>query len=141
MEIGMSVQRFVFGALAATLLALGSQGLFAQETDTENLTLSNKWRLQFSGKANSDGTIVLKLTPKTGESYTAEIAVKNNTGENGVAKTVVKGLKNQVPKDLFQVERDDGEDVLIKKRFGKENFAVEIVSNTVDGVRINPDRE
>jgi hypothetical protein len=141
MEIGMSVQRFVFGALAATLLALGSQGLFAQETDTENLTLSNKWRLQFSGKANSDGTIVLKLTPKTGESYTAEIAVKNNTGENGVAKTVVKGLKNQVPKDLFHVERDDGEDVLIKKRFGKENFAVEIVSNTVDGVRINPDRE
>jgi hypothetical protein len=141
MEIGMSVQRFVFGALAATLLALGSQGLSAQETGTEDLTLSNKWRLQFSGKANSDGTIVLKLTPKTGESYTAEIAVKNNTGENGVAKTVVKGLKNQVPKDLFQVERDDGEDVLIKKRFGKENFAVEIVSNTVDGVRINPDRE
>jgi hypothetical protein len=141
MEIGMSVQRFVFGALAATLLALGSQGLSAQETGTEDLTMSNKWRLQFSGKANSDGTIVLKLTPKTGESYTAEIAVKNNTGENGVAKTVVKGLKAQLPKDLFHVERDDGEDVLIKKRFGKENFAVEIVSNTVDGVRINPDRE
>jgi hypothetical protein len=141
MEIEMPVQRFIFPALVAFLLAFGSHSLLAQETGSEDLTMSNKWRLQFSGKANSDGTIVLKLTPKTGESYTAEIAVKNNTGENGVAKTVVKGLKAQLPKDLFHVERDDGEDVLIKKRFGKENFAVEIVSNTVDGVRINPDRE
>lgn len=33
------------------------------------------------------------------------------------------------------------EDVPIKKRRGEANFRVEIISNTVDGVRINPDRE
>ncbi len=102
---------------------------------------SNKWRLQFSGKANSDGVIVLKLSPIDGEPIAAEVSVKNNTGENGVARTVVKALKEQLPKDRFHVERDDGEDVLIKKRLGAEEFDLEIVSNSVEGVRINPDRE
>lgn len=102
---------------------------------------SNKWRLQFSGKANSDGVITINILPVDGEPLQAEIAVKDNTGENGVAKTVVKGLKEQLPKDRFHVERDDGEDVLIKKRHGTGNFDIEIVSNTVKGVRINPDRE
>lgn len=102
---------------------------------------SNKWRLQFSGKADSDGVIVIRISPVEGEPLTAEVTVENNTGENGVARTVVKGLKEQLPKDQFHVERDDGEDVLIKKRRGTSNFDVEIVSNSVKGVRINPDRE
>jgi len=88
---------------------------------------SNKWRLQFSGGADSDGVIV--------------IAIKDGTGENSVAKAVVEGLKEQLPKDHYHVERDDWEDVLIKKHHGDPNFGVEIVSNTVKGVRINPDRE
>ena len=102
---------------------------------------SNQWRLQFSGGADSDGVIVLRTTPKGGEAITAEIAIKDGTGENNVAKTVVNGLKEQLPKEHYHVERDDWEDVLIKKHHGDENFSVEIVSNTVKGVRINPDRE
>lgn len=102
---------------------------------------SNKWRLEFSGGADSDGVIVLRITPKGSEPITPEIAIADGTGENKVAKTVVNGLKQQLPKDRSHVERDDGEDVLIKKRFGEENFSVGIVSNTVKGVRINPDRE
>lgn len=102
---------------------------------------SNKWRLQFSGKANSDGTIVFSITPVGAPPMTAEVNVKNNTGENGVAKRVVKVLKVQLPKDQFHIERDDGEDVLIKKRRGTEDFDLEIVSNSVKGVHINPDHE
>jgi len=102
---------------------------------------SNKWRLQFSGGADSDGVIVLRITPKDGEALTAEIAIEDGTGENAVAKKVVEGLKEQLPKDRYHVERDDWEDVLIKKKLGEETFDVEIVSNTVKGVRINPDRE
>jgi hypothetical protein len=30
---------------------------------------------------------------------------------------------------------------LVKKRFGTADFGIEVVSNTVKGVRINPDRE
>lgn len=102
---------------------------------------SNKWRLQFSGNAESDGTIVIRVAPPDGQALDARIDVVEGTGENAVARTVVEGLRAQLPDDVYHVERDDGEDVLIKKRFGERNFNVEIVSNTVKGVRINPDRE
>ncbi len=101
---------------------------------------SNKWRLQFSGGADSDGTIVLRLAPKGGEAMEVAIDIEDGRSENGVAKDVVKGLKDKVS-ERYHVERDDGEDVLIKKRRGEANFEVEVISNSVDGVRINRDRE
>jgi hypothetical protein len=124
--------RFLLLAVAAVLLVA---------TLAVQASPSNKWRLQFSGGADSDGTIVLRITPKGGTPIEASIDVEDGTGENAVAKTVVKGLKAQLPEDGYHVERDDGEDVLIKKRHGAANFDLEIVSNTVKGVRINPDRE
>jgi hypothetical protein len=114
-------------------LLLASASLFA--------STSNKWRMEFSGKAHSDGTIVVRISPEDGEPITAEIAIANKTGENAVAKTVVKGLKAQLPKDHFKVERDDGEDVLVKKKFGTSNFGLELISNDVKNVRINLDKE
>lgn len=102
---------------------------------------SNKWRLQFSGNAESDGVITMKFTPKKGEPTVAEIPIKKGTSENGVAKAAVKALKAQLPKDQYHIERDDGEDVLVKRKFGGVYFGYELVSNTVKGVRINPDKE
>jgi hypothetical protein len=108
---------------------------------TAGASPSNKWRLQFSGGADSDGTIVLRVTPKGGVPLDASIDIEDGTGENAVAKAVVKGLKAQLPEDGYHVERDDGEDVLVKKRHGAADFDLEIVSNSVKGVRINRDRE
>ena len=121
--------------LAASLLSLLLAAVTAEASP------SNKWRLQFSGGANSDGTIVLRVSPEGGTPIEASIDVKDGTGENAVAKTVVKGLKAQLPEDGFHVERDDGEDVLVKKKHGAANFDLEIVSNSVKGVRINPEHE
>lgn len=123
-------------ALRATLAALLMAASLAASASP-----SNKWRLQFSGGADSDGLIVLRITPKGGSPIDAEVQVGKGTGENAVAKTTVEALKAQLPKEAYHVERDDGEDVLIKKRHGAANFDVEVVSNTVKGVRINPDRE
>jgi hypothetical protein len=102
---------------------------------------SNKWRLQFSGKAHSSGTIVFRISPQGGIAMVVEANIKKGTGENAVAKQVVKAFRAQLPEDDFHVERDDGEDVLLKKRRGRANFDVEIISNNVKNVRINPDRE
>jgi hypothetical protein len=102
---------------------------------------SNKWRLQCSGGANSDGAIVLLISPEGGTPIEASIAIKKGTGENSVAAAIVKGLKAQLPKDHFKVERDDGEDVLIKKKRGAPDFDVTIVSIDVKGVRISPEHE
>jgi len=118
--------------LAAALLAV-SLGAAAKPSD--------EWRLECSGGANSDGTIVLRLLPVGGAPLEASIAIEDGTGENAVAKAIARALQEQLPEDGYHVERDDGEDVLIKKRGGAADFDIEIVSNTVKGVHINPDRE
>ena len=71
------------------------------------------------------------------------VPLESAAGENRVAKTIVNAMKEQLPKEDYHVERDDGEDVLIKKRHGTSHhkFVVEIVSNTVDGVRMTLDKE
>jgi len=134
------VARFKFAKVTKVLCVVLC--LLALASDlSAGIGTSNKWRLQFSGNAESDGVITMKFTPKKGEPTVAEIPIKKGTSENGVAKAVVKALKAQLPKDQYHIERDDGEDVLVKRRFGGVYFGYELVSNTVKGVRINPDKE
>ena len=122
----------LYTALASLLIALP----FAAQA------ASNKWRLQFSGNAESNGTIVMHITPKGGETIETRTDIKKGRSENHVAKDVVESLHDQLPHGHFHVERDDGEDVLIKrKHLDDARFDVKIVSNTVKGVRINPDKE
>ena len=103
--------------------------------------LSNKWRIQCSGGADSDGQIVFLITPEDEDAIEIAVDIPDGTGENRVAKIIVKTMKAHLDKHNFHIERDDGEDVLVKKRHGAHRFALEIVSNTVDGVRLNPDKE
>jgi hypothetical protein len=74
-----SLDAFIRCALAVVLVSA------ATATQASN---SDKWRLQFSGGADSDGVIVLRITPKGGEPITAEIAISDGTGENSVAKAM-----------------------------------------------------
>lgn len=125
--------RTIFTLLSGLLLALAAASALA--------ATSNKWRLQFSGDAGTDGTIVVQLLPEGSKPVDVSIPITKGTGENDVAKAVVQGLKSQLPKSAYNVERDDGEDVLIKKRSNTPKFEVTITSNSVEGVRIVPQRE
>lgn len=101
---------------------------------------SNKWRLQCSGGADSDGVITLRITPKDGTPTDVAVAIKDNTGENGVARAIRDAIKAQVG-DRYKAETDDGEDVLVKKRGRQPDYEVAVASNTVKGVRVTLDRE
>ena len=101
---------------------------------------SNKWRLQCSGGANADGVITLRITPKDGTPTDVAVAIKDNTGENGVARAIRDAIKAQVG-DRYKAETDDGEDVLVKKRGRQPDYEVAVASNTVKGVRVTLDRE
>jgi phage tail sheath gpL-like len=118
-------------ALAAALL-LATLPAFASP--------SNKWRLEFSGAAESDGEIVLVITPVGGTPVEVTTTVKKSDGENRIAARVRDALKAAI-KDDYSVERDDGEDVLVKRRMGRPDFEIALVSNTVKSVRIGFDRE
>lgn len=100
----------------------------------------NKWRLEFSGNAESDGRIVLELSPSVGEPIRASADIAQGLGENDVAKSVRSALQ-AAASSRYNVEVDDGEDVLLKKHDGERDFIVTVVENSVRGVKINADAE
>jgi hypothetical protein len=102
--------------------------------------VNNKWRLQFSGDAESAGRIVLQIAPAEGDPVTASVDILQGRGENAVARDVRDALRAQAGK-RYRVEVDDGEDVLVKKHGGQPDFVVTIVENSVQGVRIEIDAE
>lgn len=106
-----------------------------------NAALENKWRLQFSGNAESTGTIVLVIDP-WGRPPPVRVPVDIAAGvsENGVARAVRDALRAAVGED-YDVELDDGEDVLVNRRIFRRRFEVRIEANDVRGVRINRDQE
>jgi hypothetical protein len=103
---------------------------------------SNKWRIECSSDADSNGVVTLLLSPKGAEPIEVAIPIAKGTGENAVARRIRDGLKadERVAK-RYKLEVDDGEDVLVKKRRGEPDFDLKVVSNTVKGFRINLDRE
>jgi hypothetical protein len=84
--------------------------------------------------------LVLAITPSHGEPVTVPIEVASGTRENRVAKRVVDVLREAIGAD-YKIERDDGEDVLVKRRLGRDRFNVTVVSNAIRGVRLNLDQE
>ncbi len=125
-------------AVAGALLAILSSPARA---DTTQLEYSNKWRIECSEKANSDGEIVFRVWPKGGAALEVKAWIEDGTGENKVADEIRKAFRLQTDRRQFQAERDDGEDVLVTRKGLAPVFAIELVRNTVRGVRLDLERE
>ena len=129
------LHRAVFGAILASSMAI--TGMVAA---ADGLSLSNKWRIEVSEGANNDGTIVFRVTPKEGTPVDVTVQIKDGRSENGVASDVRDALKKSLDPKVYKVEKDDGEDVLVKKRKGPD-FEVKFVESTVKGTRIDIEKE
>jgi hypothetical protein len=106
----------------------------------EDLKLSNKWRVEVSETARSDGNIVFRVTPKDGTPTDVTVAIKDGRGENNIADDIRDAFRATLDKKEFHSETDDGEDVLLKKRKGP-NFELKLVESTVKATRINVEKE
>jgi major membrane immunogen (membrane-anchored lipoprotein) len=102
---------------------------------------SNKWRIEVSEGANSDGEFVFHVTPRDGETQVVTIEIDDGESENHVARTIKNGFEDQLDTGDYDIEMDDGEDVLIKKDTFQPDFALEIISSTVKSVRLKVERE
>jgi uncharacterized protein YpmB len=105
------------------------------------LSYSNSWRIEVSEGANSDGEFVFNLTPKGGAKQVITIKVDDGTSEDHVARVIKRGFEKQLDTSKYDVEVDDGEDVLVKKDLTEPVFALEIVSSTVKSVRLRLQKE
>lgn len=128
----MKLKLVDFPGLLALVLIIASASAFAVP--------SNKWRIEFSGGAESDGEIVLAVTPDGGFAQEVTAAIGRADSENQVAEKVAAALQAAAGPQ-YQIERDDGEDVLVKRREGAALFEVSLVRNTVQGVSLEFDPE
>lgn len=105
------------------------------------LKLSNKWRIECSESAKSDGVVRFLVTPKGGEAIAVDVPIADGRGENGVARDLRDGFRAALDPKHFHVETDDGEDVLVKRKGGQPNFELRLVESTVKAVRLNVQKE
>lgn len=127
----MSIRHSRMIQAAALLLVFLAAPAFASQ--------SNKWRLQFSGAAESAGEMVLEIVPSGRAPVRVNVLIERNDGENRVARKVKTAIDRQTGK-WVDAELDDGEDVLVKRHFFRR-FSIVLVSSTVKDVRINFDKE
>lgn len=119
-------------AVLALMLAVSSWALAAP---------SNKWRVAMDGRAKVDGEIELSFAPEGGVASSVVVAIPKGTSENGAARITRDALREKFGKDVYHVEIDDGEDVLVKKRGSTPDFDLVVVRNTAEGLKVRLKRE
>ncbi len=128
-------------SLRALLPAFATAALLAGgSVAADDLKLSNKWRVEVSEGANTSGTILFRVTPKDGTPVDVTVEIKDGRSENDVARDIRDAFAATLDKDAYHSERDDGEDVLLKKRKGPA-FELKFVESSVKGTRINVEKE
>ena len=125
----------------ATFAAVVYSTIFAFNAFADTSPTSNKWRIEMSGQALTTGEIHFRVTPRQGESVDVNVGVKSGRSENNVAKDVRDALAAKLSPDRYTVEVDDGEDILIKKKDGQPDFALELVESSVQNVSIKVEGE
>jgi hypothetical protein len=108
---------------------------------TDDLRYSNKWRIEVSEGANSDGEFVFHVTPRGGATQVITVTVDDGESEDRVARTIKKAFEKQLDTRRYDIEMDDGEDVLVNKDLTEPQFALEVISSTVQSVRLRLQKE
>lgn len=133
-------------ALAALLLSVTANGFAQQATVPEPVAVaedvtvatepavnpaaleySNKWRIKFDNRTDSSGELVFLFALQDKEPISISVSVAKGLSENDIAKMVENAFKKNAPRGI-KIERDDGEDVLVKY---KQRFSLTLLTNTV----------
>ena len=130
----MKKLRVISAAIAASMF-------FAVASFADHAPTANKWRIEIDGQPTKSGDIVFLVTPRQGDSTEVRVTVKSGRAENNVAKDVRDALAAELNPERYSVEVDDGEDILIKKKDGQPDFALELVESEVQNVSIRIDGE
>ena len=127
--------------LGAISTAVVSSVMLAAIAFADASPTSNKWRIELSGQALTTGELVFRVTPSQGEATDVAVNIKSGRAENNVAKDVRDALAAKLSPQRYSVDVDDGEDVLIKKKEGQPDFALELLEANVQNVTIKVEGE
>jgi hypothetical protein len=124
----------IFAAIISTLVLAALA--FADAAPT-----ANKWRIELDGQALKTGDMQFRVTPHQGPPVDIVATIRSGRAENNVAKDVRDAFAAKLSPERFVVEVDDGEDILIKKKDGQPDFALELIESNVRNVNIKIEGE
>jgi hypothetical protein len=127
--------------LAAMLTAVAASLALAAMALADTAPTSNKWRIELDGQAVKTGDIQFRVTPRQGDPIDVIANIRSGRAENNVAKDVRDAFAAKLSPERYTVEVDDGEDILIKKKSGQPDFALELVESNVQNVSIKVEGE
>jgi uncharacterized protein (DUF2141 family) len=127
--------------LGAISTAIVSSLLLAAIAFADAAPTANKWRIELDGQALKTGDIQFRVTPRQGEPTDVTVNIRSGRAENNVAKDVRDAFAAKLDPKRYSVEVDDGEDILIKKKEGQPDFALELLDSNVQNVSIKIEGE
>jgi len=127
--------------LGAISTAIVSSLLLAATAFADAAPTANKWRIELDGQALKTGNIQFRVTPRQGEPTDITVNIRSGRAENNVAKDVRDAFAAKLSPERYTVEVDDGEDILIKKKEGQPDFALELIDSNVQNVSIKVEGE
>jgi hypothetical protein len=138
-------QRFTNGdtmhKLGPISAAIASSLLLAALASADTAPTANKWRIELDGQALSSGDLQFRVTPRQGDAVEVVASIRSGRAENNVAKDVRDAFAAKLSPERYTVEVDDGEDILIKKKDGQPDFALELLDSNVRNVNIKVEGE
>jgi hypothetical protein len=105
-------------------------------TPAPKLSYTDDYRISVDDDANSDGEIVFRMTWKDGGSKDVTVPIKKGTNENEIARTIKKAFVEQIGTKKYNIEMEDGENVIIERSGGKGDTSLVLVSNSVKNVNV-----
>ena len=121
--------------------AIASSLLLAALASADTAPTANKWRIELDGQALSSGDLQFRVTPRQGEAVDVVATIRSGRAENNVARDVRDAFAAKLSPERYTVEVDDGEDILIKKKDGQPDFALELIDSNVRNVNIKVEGE
>jgi hypothetical protein len=100
---------------------------------------SANWRISFDHWSESDGELVLRIAPATGEPVDVTTRISKGISENNVAELVAGSLKGALGGG-YRVGVDDGEKIEIKAKGKTPKFVLSMVSSSATGLNIKIQR-
>lgn len=101
--------------------------------------IGQRWRIEFERSAQTDGVLVFRLWPHDQAPIDITIPVQQGNTGNSLARKTRDLFRDSLDKNKFAVE-DAGHYVSIAAFNGERRFALELASNTAQGLGVELDR-
>ena len=100
-----------------------------------------RWLVDQTNRKIGQALREIGYSEEQGEATDITVNIRGGRAENNVAKDVRDAFAASLNPERYTVEVDDGEDVLVKKKSGQPDFALQLIDSSVQNVSVKIESE